>query len=78
MSTAPKSLMTQYAEGQLVGRELNDMMTDYAAQVRFDREMVDDFDTTTGQQWGKYARDPSLTINQPMSKRGIIKEGLEP
>jgi len=45
-----KSLMAQYAEGQLIGRELNDMMREYAAQARFDREMVDDIDLYADRQ----------------------------
>lgn len=45
-----KSLMAQYAEGQLVSRELNQMMVDYTAQARFDREMVDDIDLYADRQ----------------------------
>ena len=52
----PKSLATQYAEGCLISRELQDMMVDYAAQARFDREMADDVDLASGAPWGKYAR----------------------
>ena len=39
-----KSLMTQYVEGTLVSRELRDMLNDYAAEARFDRDMHDDVD----------------------------------
>jgi len=59
MSNIPKSLMTQYQEGCLVSRELRDMLTDDAAQARFDREMCDDLDATMGQLWGKYSQDGS-------------------
>ena len=33
-----QSLMTQYLNGSLVTRELQDMLNDYAAADRFDRE----------------------------------------
>ncbi|MEE8481957.1 MAG: hypothetical protein V3S12_01260 [Acidiferrobacterales bacterium] len=59
MSNEPKSLMTQYAEGCLISRELQDMMVDYAAQARFDSEMVDDFELSTGCRWGKYQQNRS-------------------
>lgn len=50
-----KSLMTQYAEGSLISRDLHQMMHDYAAEVRFEREMTDDFDGFAGRgQWGAY------------------------
>ena len=55
MSSKPKSLMTQYAEGCLVGQILQDMMVDYAAQANFDREMADDVEQLSGGgRWGKY------------------------
>ena len=53
MSNTPKALMTQYAEGCLISRELQDMMVDYAAQARFDSEMVDE-ELAIGQRWGQY------------------------
>ena len=34
-----KSLMTQYLEGSLVSRELEDMMRDSIAEARFEREL---------------------------------------
>lgn len=34
-----KALMTHYAEGALVSRELHDMMHQYAADARFDLEL---------------------------------------
>lgn len=43
MST-PKALMTQYAEGTLASRELIDMMNEYAADARFNRELHDEID----------------------------------
>ncbi len=61
MSNTPKALMTHYAEGTLISRELNDMMVDYAAQARFDREMVDDIELSTGEPWGKYAHTQRKT-----------------
>lgn len=39
MSVQPKSLMTQYAEGALISRELHDMMHQYAADARFEIEL---------------------------------------
>lgn len=39
MSAKHQSLMTQYLEGKLVSRELNDMLNDYAAESRFEREL---------------------------------------
>ena len=56
MSARPKSLMTLYAEGSLISRELTNMMVDYAAEARFDREMVDDVDLLEGRPWGEYSR----------------------
>lgn len=44
MSNKPKSLMTLYEEGSLISRELQEMMTDYAAQHRFDRELHEDYE----------------------------------
>ncbi len=65
MSNEPKALMTQYLEGCLISRELQDMMADYSAQARFDREMVDDIDLTSGAPWGKYTRDGSGKTRPP-------------
>jgi hypothetical protein len=42
MSAQPKSLMTYYAEGQLISRELNQMLNDYAADGRFEAALADD------------------------------------
>lgn len=36
----PQSLMTQYVEGSIVGRELRDMLAEHAASERFDRELA--------------------------------------
>ena len=64
-----KALMTQYAEGLLISRELNDMMTQYAADARFERDMIDDVDLYGDRKAiEKYGRD----------KTGLIKEGLTP
>ena len=38
----PKALMTQYAEGSLASRELQEMMASYAANARFSRDLCDD------------------------------------
>ena len=46
----PKSLMTQYAEGQLILPELQQMLADYAAEARFDRDMHDDIDIYADRQ----------------------------
>ena len=35
-----KSLMSQYIEGTIVGRELRDMLNENAASDRFDRELA--------------------------------------
>ncbi len=64
-----KALMTQYAEGSLVSRELRDMMTKYAADARFDREMIDDIDL--------YNERKAVLIHTG-NPEGLIKEGLEP
>ncbi len=58
MSTCkPKALMTQYVEGCLISRELQDMMVDYARENDFDREMADDVEATRGGElWGKYSQ----------------------
>ena len=53
--------MTYYAEGSLISRELSEMMADYAAQARFDRDMVDDVDLLSGQPWGKYSHTKEET-----------------
>ena len=42
MSTNNKALMTHYAEGSIISRELENMMHDYAADARFERELADD------------------------------------
>lgn len=39
MSTRPCSLMTAYAEGSIVGRELQELLASEAARARFDREL---------------------------------------
>ena len=39
MSNEPKSLMTAYAEGQIVSRELRDMLAGEVAEERFEREL---------------------------------------
>tara|TARA_R100001143_G_C3360997_1_gene135695 strand:- start:22630 stop:22851 length:222 start_codon:yes stop_codon:yes gene_type:complete len=36
------SCMTQYLEGRLVGRELQQMLADYAADGRFERELEEE------------------------------------
>ena len=36
----PTSQMTQYLHGQLVGRDLQQMLADYAADGRFERELA--------------------------------------
>ena len=41
MSNRPKALMTHYAEGSLISRELQEMMSEYAAQAGFDNEFAD-------------------------------------
>ena len=64
-----KALMTQYAEGSLVSHELHDMMAKYAADARFDREMVDDIDL--------YNERKAVLIHKGNPK-GLIKRGLEP
>ena len=40
----PTSLMTQYQQGQLILPELQQMLADYAAEARFERDMHDDID----------------------------------
>ena len=37
--TKPTSLMTQYLNGQLTTRDLQDMMVEYAADARFERDL---------------------------------------
>ena len=64
-----KALMTYYAEGSLISRELNDMMTSYAAEVRFDLEMADDLELYGDRQ----AVRPEHYNRTP---RSLIKEGL--
>ena len=39
-----KSLMTQYIEGAIVGRELREMLASETEQARFDRELADELD----------------------------------
>ena len=50
----PTSLMTQYQNGQLASRELQNMMVDYAAEARFDRDMHDDIDLYLDRQHVEY------------------------
>lgn len=47
MSTNNKALMTHYAEGSIISRELEAMMYDYAAEMRFDLELASDLETYT-------------------------------
>ena len=42
MSTNNKALMSHYIEGSIISRELEQMMHDYAANVRFERELAED------------------------------------
>ena len=55
MSNQPKALMTQYAEGNLVTRELRDMLGSEREQASFDRDFADDIEQLIGQSWGKYS-----------------------
>ncbi len=50
MCAKPKSLMTYYAEGSIISRELEHMMLDYAADARFDRELADDLEVFNDRQ----------------------------
>lgn len=55
MGTKPTSLMTQYQNGQLATRELQQMMADYNSDSRFDRELTDDIDSwrdTRSEEYG--------------------------
>ncbi len=54
---APTSLMTQYADGQLVTRELQDMMGSEREQASFDRDFDDDIERLVDKAWGKYSSD---------------------
>lgn len=63
-----KATMTQYAEGSLVSQDLHDMMHEYAADARFEREMVDDIDLYNDRQ----------TVPYGIAPKGLIKRGLEP
>ena len=49
-----KALMTHYAEGSIISRELEQMMYDYAAQVRFDLELADDLEAFTERKHGNF------------------------
>ncbi len=42
MSTNNKALMTHYIEGAIISRELEQMMHNYAAEARFERELAED------------------------------------
>ena len=64
-----KALMTHYAEGSLISRELNDMMTDYAAEARFNEHMHDDIDLYGDQKAAQRSTAPTTS-------RSLIKEGL--
>lgn len=50
MSNIPKSLMRLYVEGSIISRELEHMMHDYAAEMRFERELTDDADLYADRQ----------------------------
>ena len=66
-----KAMMTHYAEGSLISRELNDMMTDYAAEMRFDLAMADDLELYI-------ERYSNTTYKRYEKPRSLIKEGLIP
>lgn len=58
----PRSLMSAYAEGSIVGRELRDMLANEAASARFDKElaMLDSHESThpiTGERYASAMRD---------------------
>lgn len=53
----PTALMTQYANGQLVSRELQQMLVDYNADSRFDRELHDDIDLWADRHKDKFGTD---------------------
>ena len=42
MSTNNKALMSHYIEGSIISRELEQMMYNYAADARFERELAED------------------------------------
>ena len=42
MSSNNKALMTHYIEGSIICRELEQMMHNYAAEARFDRELAEE------------------------------------
>ena len=50
MSTRNKALMTQYIEGSIIGRELENMLLESAASARFDRELADDLELYSARQ----------------------------
>ena len=62
MSNKPKSLMTLYSEGCLISRDLQDMMVDYAADARFDREMHDEVDLYADRLAGQRYHRPSKAV----------------
>lgn len=51
MTNRPKALMTAYAEGQLVSRELQDMLSGEVAEQRFERELRE-MDAQCGNEHG--------------------------
>lgn len=50
MSNQNKALMTHYAEGAIISRELEKIMHDSAAEARFERELVDDLELYTARK----------------------------
>jgi len=82
-----KALMTYYAEGSLISRELNDMMTDYAADARFDLAMADDVELYAERVASKLYHRRDILIHQGndggepsgcITPRSLIKQGLIP
>lgn len=64
MGIKPTSLMTQYQNGQLATRELQQMMADYNSDSRFDRELVDDIDAWSDSRTEEYG----ATLKYPRTK----------
>lgn len=56
MSYQPKSLITQYLEGSIVGRQLRDMLATEAESERFEKELTRMDVDTYGENW-EFNRD---------------------
>lgn len=66
-----RSLMTAYAEGSIVTRELREMLSDDAASARFDRELAR-LDAQCGIRLGRHNHHYGELMHGDLKKAGAL------